>query len=473
MNKISGKLCISIILVIIIMFASSWFFQAVLLEKYFTDQRAMVMEEEIRIVSSMIQNNATSYQIINEIVNFGSISRCLVIVLDENLNIKYTSATKLKTTDSLIQNIVQYIKKEIKTQLQAHQTFHLFKAQFDKNYDYSLVMEIPVDDAKKGYVVIHTFIDSIQETTAFLKRQLMIIGLLSLIIGSIIAFLLANKISKPVLEINKASKRIAEGDFDTTIHVNSKDEIGMLATNINYMASQLKQKDNLKKKFISNISHELKSPISSIRAYGELLLDCDSIEKKEKDKYAEIIIMNSKKLTTMVEDLLELSELQSGYYVLELSEFSLIALIREITDDMQSLAAEKSVQIILGTFHDLLFITADKSKIYSAFYNLLHNAVRHSHLNGTIEITFTDAGPDIQISIIDDGEGIAEDKLPYVWNRFYKDVKPKNKGRSGTGLGMAIVKEIFELHRYIYGIESQIDTGTKVWFNIPKQNTNN
>ncbi|MCB2352639.1 sensor histidine kinase [Clostridium estertheticum] len=227
----------------------------------------------------------------------------------------------------------------------------------------------------------------------------------------------------------------------------------------------------MQKQFIANISHELKTPISCIRAYVELLHDCDAIEKKDKDKYAEIIIMNSKKLTTMVEDILELSEIQSGNYALELSSFCLIVLIKDIINDMQALAAEKNVKIVLKTFNDKLIITADKDKILSVFCNILQNAVRHSHLNGIVEIELISITPNIDINVIDNGEGISEDKLPYIWNRFYKVDKSRKSGKSGAGLGMAIVKEIFELHHYTYGIESQMGVGTRVWFIIPKEDS--
>jgi signal transduction histidine kinase len=468
MNKIIGKLWILIVLNIVIIFAISWFFQVVFLEKYYISQRTKVMKQEIKNVSSMIENNVSSNDILNEIVDFGSASDCLVIVTDENFNINYTSATKINNSNNNSQRIMQENINYIKTKIEP-KTQQIVKSFISNGTIFnSIIMGNSVDDAKKGYVIIHSAIERINETTAILKQQLMVICLISLFIGSFIAFILANKFSKPILEINTASKRIAEGDFDTVVSVHSKDEIAMLAQTINHMARQLKQTDNIKKQFIANISHELKTPISSIRAYGELLRDCDIIEKEEKEKYAEIIVMNSKKLTTMVEDILELSEIQSGNYVLELSSFCLIFLIKDIINDLQALAAEKNVHIILKTFNDTILITADKDKIHSVFCNILQNAVRHSHLNSIVEIELTSTTSNINISIIDTGEGIPEDKLPYIWDRFYKVDKSRKSGKSGAGLGMAIVKEIFELHHYTYGIESQIGVGTQVWFNIPK-----
>jgi len=464
-NRIIGKLWLLIILNIVIIFAITWVFQVVFLEKYYIYQRTTLMEQEIKNVSSMIENNVSSNDVLNEIIDFGSTSDCLVIVTDENFNINYTSATKINNSERIIQENINYIKTKIQPQTQ--QMVKSFKS--NGTIFNSIVMGNSIDDAKKGYVIIHSTIERINETTAILKQQLMVICLISLFIGSVIAFILANKFSKPILEINKASKRIAEGDFDTVVSVQSKDEIAMLAKTINHMARQLKQTDNIKKQFIANISHELKTPISSIRAYGELLRDCEIIEKEEKEKYAEIIVMNSKKLTTMVEDILELSEIQSGNYVLDLSSFCLIVLIKDIMNDMEALAAEKNVHIILKTFNDALLITADKDKIHSVFCNILQNAVRHSHLNSIVEIELTSTIPNINISIIDNGEGIPEDKLPYIWERFYKVDKSRKSGKSGAGLGMAIVKEIFELHHYTYGIESQICVGTRVWFTIPKE----
>lgn len=466
MNKIVGSLWRLIVLNIVIILVSSWIFQVVFLEKYYTYQRSKIMEGEIKKVSSMIKNNISSNYVLDEIISFGSAANCLVIVTDEKFNVNYTSATIIKNDDSIIQEIINYLRT--KPQPQTQQTVKLFKTKFGIKFN-SIVMDVSIDDGKKGHIIIQSFIGPIKETTTILKQQLIVVGVISLIIGSIIAYIFAKKFSKPILEINSSSKKIAEGDFDTEVSVKSKDEIAMLAQTINHMARQLKQTDNIKKEFIANISHELKTPISSIRAYGELLLDCDIAEKKEKDKYAEIIVMNSKKLTSMVEDILELSELQSGNYVLDLSSFCLITLIKDIMDEVQVVAAEKGVKIILETFNNNLFITAEKDKIHSVFCNVLQNAIRHSHLNGIVEIKITFTSPDIHISIIDNGEGIPEDKLPYIWERFYKADKSRKSGKSGAGLGMAIVKEIFELHHYSYGIESERNIGTRVWFTIPKQ----
>lgn len=416
----------------------------------------------------MIKNNISSNYILNEIINFGSAANCLVIVTDEKFNVNYTSARIIKSDDSVIQEIINYIKT--KTQSQTQQPIKLFRTKFGIKFN-SIVMEISINDGKNGYVIIQSFIEPIKETTTILKQQLMVVGLISLVVGSIIAYIFAKKFSKPILEISSASKRIAQGDFNTEVSVKSKDEVAMLAKTINHMAMQLKQTDNIKKEFMANISHELKTPISSIQAYGELLLDCDIEEKKEKDKYAEIIVMNSKKLTSMVEDILELSELQSGNYILDLSSFCLIALIKDIIDDMQVFAMGKNVEIILETVNDNLFIIADKYKIHSVFCNILQNAIRHSYLNGIVEIRITFTSTDIHINIIDNGEGIDEDKLPYIWERFYKADKSRRNRKSGAGLGMAIVKEIFELHHYTYGIESQRDIGTRVWFTISKQDS--
>jgi len=175
----------------------------------------------------------------------------------------------------------------------------------------------------------------------------------------------------------------------------------------------------------------------------------------------------------MVEDILELSEIQSGNYTLELSSFCLITLIKDILNDIQALASEKNVQITLETFNNTLLITADKYRIHSVFCNILQNSIRHSSLNGIIKIKLTNIDSNIHICIIDNGEGIPKDKLPYIWDRFYKVDKSRKSGKSGAGLGMAIVKEILELHNYTYGIESQVDIGTQVWFVIQKKDSLN
>ncbi|MDS0527077.1 HAMP domain-containing histidine kinase [Clostridium sp. SHJSY1] len=422
------------------------------------------MKEETNKVSSLIENNISKDDILNEIIDFGSASNCLVIITDKNFNIEYTSATNITNNNSIIQNTIQVSK--IKLPYKTQQAINIFKAPVSKLFN-SIIIGNSVDNSQKGYIIIQSFIEPINETISILKQQLIIICFISLLIGSGIAFIFANKFSKPILEINKASQKIAGGDYSTVISITSKDEISTLAKTINNMAKQLKETDNIKKKFLANISHELKTPISSIQAYGELILDYDDLDKNERHKYAEIIIMNSKKLTSMVENILEISAIQSGSYVLQLSSFSLILLIKDIISDIQVLIKEKNIKITLETFNDTLIITADKDKIHSVFCNLLGNAIKHSPINSFIEIKLQYKNNTICVCIIDNGEGISRDELPYIWDRFYKSNKSKN---SRTGLGMAIIKEILELHNYEYGIKSKIGIGTSIWFNIPYNN---
>lgn len=465
MNKIASKLFTIIVLNIIIIFMISWVFQVSFLKKYYISQQTRIMEKEINNIIFMIENKISLSDVLDEITNFSSAYGCLVIFTDENFNMNYISSSQIQNSEKIIYQDIEYIKTRIQSQTQEKiNSFITEGRRFN-----SILSCTSINGTKKGYIIIQSFIEPINTTIVILKRQLLVVCLISLFVGSVIAFAFSRKFSKPILEINDFSKKIAEGDFDATVSIKSKDEVGILAHSINNMAYQLKKKDDIKNKFIANMSHELKTPISSIRAYAELLLDYDMIEKKEGEKYAEIIVMNSKRLTLMVEDILELSKIQSGKYVLKLSSFCVIDLIKRVINEMKVIASHKNLNIILNTFNDEIFINADIDKMYSVFCNILQNSIRYCHSNGIVKIEVISKSSDITISITDNGGGIPKENLPYVWERFYKCDKSKNSEKSGTGLGMAIVKEILKLHNYTYGIESEIDVGTQVWFNIPQK----
>jgi len=235
------------------------------------------------------------------------------------------------------------------------------------------------------------------------------------------------------------------------------------------MAFQLGQIEKFRKEFIANTSHELKTPISVIRAYSELIIDIEDISKVDRDGYLQVIVEESKRLNSMVEDILYLSEMEAGYYKPELNNCYVIEIIHNVISSLSILAAQKNMHINIECDNENTLIHADKDKIYQVFFNLVSNAINYSNENGYITIKINTTTNKVRMEVADNGKGMPKEDLPYIWDRFYKVDKSRKRNSKSTGLGLSIVKNILEAHNYNYGVESELNKGTLIWIETKNQ----
>lgn len=475
--KILSKLWLGITSLVLVIILIIWLFQIGLLNKFYMHERTnILLKEGEKIASLIISNNdlVISQNIIDEIDSFESSVNARVIITDLKSNILFMNYNPpgekdvrdkkhefKKGMEMVLEN------KEIKSSIINGKT--LIRKNKDEKFNREfIVVLIPIYKNKEniGSIILNSPMEPINETISILKKQLSIITITSLLIATILALFLAKTFTNPILKIIEASKKISKGNFDVSISVNSQDEIGVLAKTINDMTYKLGQIENFRKEFIANVSHELKTPISLIRAYGELVMEID--EKESKNEYVQIIIDESSRLNTMVEEILFLSQIETGYLKLNKVNFYIINILNSVIEKLKFFAQKKNINIILEINNRDIQICADENKLYQVFFNLINNAIGHSYENNTIKICILDEKDKINIKIIDNGIGISKEDIPYIWDRFYKADKSRKRNNSGTGLGMAIVKNILEIHKFKYGIESELDKGTIVWIEIDK-----
>lgn len=494
MKSILSKLWLGISSLVVIILLMTWLFQVLLLEDFYIQERKDLLLEEGKKISSIIlsSNDSTivSQDVIDEIDSFRSTFsfNINITIIDSSNNhlfpIKVIKAprdiaTLFKRFD------INLNSKKIETHLPSKKSPPWFDRsnidlnskkvqtvieQLDKAKRTLLLVKVPIKDDNNiiGNIILTSALAPIQETSSILKKQLSIITWISLLIATLLAFLLAKLFTKPILKITEASKKISEGDFNTNVILNSKDEIGTLGDTINNMAIQLCQTENFRREFIANISHELKTPISLIRAYAELVMDVDDL-KEDRDQHLQVIIDESNRLNTMVEDILYLSKMEAGCSELTYTEFYIIDLVKNIFEKFHLFASERNIELILDIDDENTYIYADEDKLYQVFFNLINNAIKHSYYNSKIVVNIKNTPTTIKVEIIDYGKGIPAEDLPFIWDRFYKVDKSRKRDTSGTGLGMSIVKNILECHNFSYGIESEINKGTTVWFDIKKE----
>lgn len=284
-------------------------------------------------------------------------------------------------------------------------------------------------------------------------RIFLISGFISLLIGAVIAFYISKKITKPISAVAKAAEAISLGDMSTRVRVFKDDEVGKLASSFNAMADSIAKQDSAKSSFISDVSHELRTPMTSITGFVEGILD-NTIPKESQDTYLKIVLDESKRLSKLVTELLDISRLESDESKLELTIFDINELIRLSIIGFENRFDEKNITVDADFENESQLVTAEKDSIKRVVTNLLDNAIKFCNENGTIFIKTYVKGSKVYVSVKNTGEGIPKEKMETVFNRFYKVDKSRSKNKNGVGLGLYIVKTIISKHMQTITVDS-------------------
>ncbi len=284
-------------------------------------------------------------------------------------------------------------------------------------------------------------------------------GAVAILLGIIVS----SRIIGPIRAITEASKEMEEGDLEQRVEVGSNDEIGELADSFNSMASNLSEQEKLRQNMVSDISHELRSPLSNIRGYLEGLKD--GVLEPDKEVF-DSLYQESRLLERLVEDLHDLSMAEAGRLDLDKQKVSLEDLINEAVDSVRKSAEKKDLDLKID-IRDSLVAELDPERVGEVLRNLLSNAIRHSEEGKQVVVKARDEGEDLVVSVEDSGEGIPEEDIPHVFDRFYRVDKSRNRSTGGSGLGLTIAREIVEAHGGEIWVESVEGEGSTFSLSLP------
>ncbi len=301
-------------------------------------------------------------------------------------------------------------------------------------------------------------------------RQIRNMAMMYILIGVIIAIFILivnivflHSIMRPVAEVEKTARRIAAGDFDVRIDTKYKDELGDLCDIVNYMADELSQSENMKNEFISSVSHELRTPLTAIRGWGETLADDTGCDKKTRQKGMNVIINETERLSSIVEDLLDFSKMQSGRFTIKKEKMDILAELEEAILAFSERAKREGISLNYNEPEMLSPIIGDKNRIRQVFVNILDNAIKYSDQGGQVSVTALEEYGMIYVTVEDRGCGISPEDLPKIKKKFYKG----NLTRRGSGIGLAVVDEIVTMLGGTFEIKSQLGFGTTVTLTFP------
>jgi signal transduction histidine kinase len=275
---------------------------------------------------------------------------------------------------------------------------------------------------------------------------------------------LARGMTQPLRDMARAAQRMETGDYSQRVHTASRDEVGQLATAFNNMSAELESLERLRRDLVANVSHELRTPISALRAHLENLLD--GVEPADPETL-QVMLAQSERLGRLVDQLLELSRLESGELRLNRSAVPLHPLVREVLSEIEVARADRGVRMRDDVPDDLPPVVVDPERVHQVLFNLLDNAVRYTPAGGEVTVSAHAADGSCEIAVADTGPGIAPEHLPRLFERFYRADAARSRGDGGTGIGLAIARSVVEAHGGRIRAESRVGQGSVFTFDLP------
>ncbi len=331
----------------------------------------------------------------------------------------------------------------------------------------SIGIPIYVGEEQQGYLVLHTAMEEIEQLQDDMLSILYMPFFVILLVIVLVLAYLSKTIIRPIGKLNTAAREYAKGNFETRTGVNRKDEIGELSDSLEYMASELSKLDEYRKNFIANISHDFRSPLTSIKGYLEAMLD-GTIPPEKYNRYLNIVLNESKRLTKLTAGLLELNDFDTYGPVLKKQQFDIVDVVRETRNTLEGVCEQKKIDIRIKCPAEDTIVYADKMKIGQVVHNLIDNAIKFSPHKGKIMVTIYDKNGKVFVSVKDQGPGIEKEHQKRVWDRFYKTDSSRGKDKQGTGLGLAITKEIIKAHGENINLISTEGAGSEFVFSLTR-----
>lgn len=342
-----------------------------------------------------------------------------------------------------------------------------FATRVDKRVAYNVVTCLVYAGRQAKFVVRYP-VGPVAASVTRVELILVSIALGAVVIAFFISYTLANKLSSPLREISGTAKKLAAGDYSVQFNSAQYAEIATLSDSLNYMKDEMKKSDDFKKELLANTSHDLKTPLTMIKAYASMIKEISGDDKVKREKHLQVIIDEADRLTGLVNDILSTSKISSGLQNLNLKVFNLTELIYSVINKFSYLQETQGYSIMVDVDPNL-YTSADEEKIYQVVYNLVSNAVNYTGEDKTVFVSLkyepqTDL---INFAVRDTGKGIKEEELAHIWDRYYRSKDSHTRPVKGSGLGLNIVKIIVQNHKFGYGVNSKEGEGSTFFVNFP------
>ncbi|BBF42029.1 sensor histidine kinase [Lachnospiraceae bacterium KM106-2] len=370
------------------------------------------------------------------------------------------------------------------------QRYSIYKVKDERTKSFYLELwGNTAENGKGSYVYLRSSFEAMKESVDISNKFLAYIGIVTTLIGMTIMFFISRSFTRPIMQLSNVAKSMTDLNFNVKYQGNSKDEVGVLGNSINILSEKLEttiselksannelqrdienkiQIDEMRKEFLSNVTHELKTPIALIQGYAEGLQVNINDDQESRDFYCEVIMDEAAKMNNMVKKLLSLNHIESGTSIVEFERFDMVAVIKSVLDSTEILFQQKNV-ICDFKYEDPIYVWADEYMIEEVVTNYISNALNHVNYANIIEIKLIEMDGKLRVAVYNTGDLIPEEDIDKVWIKFFKVDKARTREYGGSGIGLSIVKAIMEAHNQRYGVQNRVN-GVEFWFECDRKN---
>ncbi len=376
---------------------------------------------------------------------------------------RLTTQETLNILNNTISNDGTYLQRKNET-LTINTIFGQLNHINDDNYDliYSKIAYTQENEA--ALILVSARMTPVNATIMTIRNQLFYIAIILFIMSIILTFVITSRIAKPLEKMSKSAIALSYGNYDVEFEGSEYREVKELSESLNYAAKKLNEVDQHRRDLIANVSHDLRTPLTMISGYGEMMRD---IPGENNSDNAQVIIDESKRLSTLVNDLLDLNKLQEHKLNLNITRFNIHEMLEEICALYQQSILEDDLVLEYANKEEI-FVEADSLRIRQVINNFINNAVHYGKEGKLIIVRLVNLDNKVRIEIQDFGRGIAQEQVAMIWDRYYKIDKSHERSLVGSGIGLSIVKEILNLHQVSFGVHSKLDEGSLFYFELNK-----
>ena len=435
-----------------------WMFQILFLDTYYEHSKTKDMKKLAKEITVNYKKSDSIEDFLNYLERISFQKGICIDITSNSIN----TSLSIMNRDCIRGNFLNKYQEDFKESKNAVEKYTFNNPEFNNK---TLVYGIKLDEDTN--IFISTSLVPIDQTVSILKNQFIYVTIIVLVLGFIISYFISRLLSKPIVKITKESKELAKGNYNTNFKYDSGiKEIDELSDTLDKTSKELKRTDELRRDLMANVSHDLKTPLTMIKAYSEMVRDLTYNDKEKREKNLNTIIEETDRLNNLVNDILDLSVIESKMLILNKEEFNLTEVTKSIINRYDIYTDKEDYKFIFDYDKDLI-INADKAKIEQVIYNLINNAINYIGEDKEVVINFIKEKNNVRVEISDHGDGIDSEELNYIWDKYYRSKKNHKRSVAGTGLGLSIVKNILELHEYEYGVNSEKGKGTTFYFIIP------
>ena len=470
------------------------------LEKYYVSKKVEVLEEAKEVLSQMNLDDILQYdtdieedkkgatdEISDEIERSSSRNNLTwIIVNEENSGYYYWGENNMaKMLRSKLFGYINNLDQDMQHSRVLKKTDTCTMWQVHDRFAGMEYVECWGQLDEEHYFIIRTPLESIRESADISNKFYFAVGLMIIILSGLVIMVVTRRITRPISELTELSRKMSDLDFEAKYESKVGNEIDVLGDNFNRMSSQLETTiselksannelqrdiedkikiDKMRKEFLDNVSHELKTPIALIQGYAEGLKENISDDPESREFYCDVIMDEASKMNKLVKNLLTLNQLESGKDAVVMERFDIVSLIRGVLQTMNIMIGQKNAKVIFEA-EKPVYVWADEFKIEEVVTNYVSNALNHLEGEKEIEIKLQDEGNRVKISVFNTGTPIPEADVPNLWNKFYKVDKARTREYGGSGIGLSIVKAIMESMNQKYGVINY-ENGVRFWFEL-------